>query len=313
MSLLDSVRVASPCRQAWEDMAGDDRVRFCRACRQKVYDLAGFTHREAEALLAEREGRVCVRLFRREDGTILARDCPAAFRRAARWTAGVCASLVGMFGAILSGRPERFRWWSAPDVIPAPPAHGSWILGSAYEVSSFRTVPVRGRLLATPRLDERWLVSLEPVGDVAAGARWPDAYRIEFRGGRFDPEEIAVCRTRTFVVSNAGPEAIRVRADTRGLGAVDWRIAPGGRLVTTFPGAEEEFMLRAGDAEARVRVMAWPWFTWSRPDGSFELPSVPGGEYRAEVWRRGLAPVVQDVVVPETGCFDLEREAPGGR
>lgn len=83
-SLLDSVRVASPCTAAWNDMDGDERVRFCSQCKQNVYNLSDMTREQAEDLVRERAGRVCVRFFRRRDGTMLMRDCPvglAAWRR----------------------------------------------------------------------------------------------------------------------------------------------------------------------------------------------------------------------------------------
>ena len=58
-------------------MPGDDRVRSCSACSRLVYNLAAMTSDEALALIANREGRLCARLFRRADGTIITADCSA--------------------------------------------------------------------------------------------------------------------------------------------------------------------------------------------------------------------------------------------
>lgn len=30
--LLERIRIASPCRAGWEQMSGDERVRFCLQC-----------------------------------------------------------------------------------------------------------------------------------------------------------------------------------------------------------------------------------------------------------------------------------------
>jgi hypothetical protein len=57
-------------------MKGDDRVRTCTVCELHVYNLGAMIRMEAEAFLDAASGRVCVRLFRRRDGTILTRDCP---------------------------------------------------------------------------------------------------------------------------------------------------------------------------------------------------------------------------------------------
>jgi hypothetical protein len=79
--LLENVRVASPCQARWEEMTGDDRVRRCGACDKDVYNLSAMPRDEAERLLAERVGSICVRLYRRADGTVLTADCPVGARK----------------------------------------------------------------------------------------------------------------------------------------------------------------------------------------------------------------------------------------
>lgn len=95
--LLAQVRIASPCSADWEQMTGDERVRFCGACRRHVYNLSEMTAPEAEALIREREGNFCGRIYRRADGTIITADCPYGF-------AAVQARLRrAMYGAFLIG------------------------------------------------------------------------------------------------------------------------------------------------------------------------------------------------------------------
>jgi hypothetical protein len=103
-SPLENVRVAAPCPADWEKMVGDDRVRYCNKCELHVYNLSGMTRREAEALLSNTEGRLCVRFYRRDDGTILTRNCPvglAAFKRRVSRAAGATLSAVlGFFAGL---------------------------------------------------------------------------------------------------------------------------------------------------------------------------------------------------------------------
>lgn len=99
-SPLKSLKVASPCPALWEDMYGDSRVRFCGQCSLNVYNLSGMTTEDAERVIAEHEGRLCVRYYRREDGTVLTQDCPvglAAFRAKVRRFAVASASFVLSF------------------------------------------------------------------------------------------------------------------------------------------------------------------------------------------------------------------------
>ncbi len=97
---LNDIRVASPCPPAWEDMTGDDRVRFCAECKLNVYNLSAMGRDEAEELVRDREERLCVRFYQRDDGTVLTRDCPVGLRaigRAARARLAALASLVFVF------------------------------------------------------------------------------------------------------------------------------------------------------------------------------------------------------------------------
>ena len=97
-SPLDNVRVASPCRADWNAMIGTDRVRFCQLCNLNVYNLSRMTRDEAEGLIATTEGRLCVRFYRRADGSIITSNCPvglAAVRhRVSVMSRAIIASVV---------------------------------------------------------------------------------------------------------------------------------------------------------------------------------------------------------------------------
>src|SRR5262245_44731639 len=80
LEVLSQVRVASPCQQNWEEMTGDDRVRLCGSCKLHVYNLSDMTAQDAAALIRGTEGRLCIRFYRRADGTMLTRDCPVGLK-----------------------------------------------------------------------------------------------------------------------------------------------------------------------------------------------------------------------------------------
>ncbi|MDB4968068.1 MAG: hypothetical protein JWN44_3757 [Myxococcales bacterium] len=97
--VLDKLRIATPCKADWDDMKGDDRVRFCGRCEKNVYNLSEMTRADAEALVREKEGRMCVRLYQRTDGTVLTNDCPVGVRRA-RLRQRVWASVSGVAASV---------------------------------------------------------------------------------------------------------------------------------------------------------------------------------------------------------------------
>lgn len=82
---LQDVRIASPCTSDWSKMTGDDRVRHCAECNLNVYNFAAMTGFEIAELLANRQGRrVCARIYRRADGTMITQDCPKGLRAVIR-------------------------------------------------------------------------------------------------------------------------------------------------------------------------------------------------------------------------------------
>jgi hypothetical protein len=111
---LERLRIAVPCQAAWEGMAGDERVRHCTLCSLNVYNFAEMTRNEVRELLMRTEGRVCARLYRRADGTVLTRDCPTGLRavrqRASRVAAALIAAVCSLpafaFGARTCEKPR---------------------------------------------------------------------------------------------------------------------------------------------------------------------------------------------------------------
>lgn len=107
LPVLDNIKVAAPCAAEWSKMSGDDRVRHCGDCDKRVYNLSAMTRDEAQALLVEREGRLCVRFYKRHDGTILTADCPVGTRRRrrVRWAAAGFTAMLA--GAVLGFASKR--------------------------------------------------------------------------------------------------------------------------------------------------------------------------------------------------------------
>ena len=134
-------------------MSGDERQRYCSHCRLNVYDLGAMSREEATAFIQQREGRTCVRFFRRHDGTVLTRDCPVGLRavrmRLTRAVAALAGLLVALIGGTLFGSragrlaPDGFRspadalaHWVEPEpdpetlwmgVIACPPPAGGGV------------------------------------------------------------------------------------------------------------------------------------------------------------------------------------------
>ena len=76
--LLPTIEIDEPCSNSWDSMTGDERVRHCTDCNLNVYNALGLSADDLSALIAEREGRLCMRLYKRPDGSVITRDCSEA-------------------------------------------------------------------------------------------------------------------------------------------------------------------------------------------------------------------------------------------
>jgi len=132
---LEDLSIATPCKAAWSDMtqltAGDERIRFCGQCEKNVYNVVAMTRVEADQLIREKEGDLCIRLHKRADGTVITSDCPVGLEkerlRHRLWAqvAKATASL-GLILGLLTGKARAdasLRDGDKPAVkkIPTPP------------------------------------------------------------------------------------------------------------------------------------------------------------------------------------------------
>lgn len=99
---LNQISVASPCAEPWDTMRGDDQVRHCDRCDKNVYNISVMRLEDIAELVERKEGRMCVRFFRRTDGTILTDDCPVGVRAAVRRKLALAAAFIASIGAWMS-------------------------------------------------------------------------------------------------------------------------------------------------------------------------------------------------------------------
>lgn len=170
LPVLDHVHVAKPCNADWNQMQGDDRVRTCGLCDKQVYNLSELTRAEAEALLIEHAGGLCVRYYRRADGTILLADCEVGQKRyrKRRWLAAAAAAgALGAGGLIASRASDDSRQVmgaapvkeapapvsAEPSSRPKPPPAA--VMGAVPPLPSCPTMPPSEQQLAAQYIREQ--------------------------------------------------------------------------------------------------------------------------------------------------------------
>jgi hypothetical protein len=150
---LDRVSVAAPCPANWDAMIGDERIRFCNQCELNVYNLSAMSRRDAEALIAGTEGRLCVRYYRRKDGSIITEDCPVGLRRlksrAMKVRRALGSALLGFLAGVgIHGVLERFG--SFLEDVPIGYRHTMGVMVEPPVTGQMIAPPVQGGMIMEP-------------------------------------------------------------------------------------------------------------------------------------------------------------------
>ncbi|HEY7162279.1 MAG TPA: hypothetical protein VH815_13520 [Acidobacteriota bacterium] len=111
---LEQIKIASPCPASWEEMIGDNTVRFCQICSKNVYNLSSMKTVEAQTLVMNKQGKLCGLLYLRKDGSVMTSDCPVGFgeirrrliKRVAK-VAGAAFALIGLQQFFVGDRSLR--------------------------------------------------------------------------------------------------------------------------------------------------------------------------------------------------------------
>jgi hypothetical protein len=69
-TILDRISIPSPCSADWDEMTGNEQVRFCQHCSKHVNNLSEMTRKQALEMVARSKGRLCVRYYRRPNGRV---------------------------------------------------------------------------------------------------------------------------------------------------------------------------------------------------------------------------------------------------
>ncbi|HXI23433.1 MAG TPA: ankyrin repeat domain-containing protein [Pyrinomonadaceae bacterium] len=95
---LDRITIPKPCDADWDEMIGNDQVRFCEHCSLHVTNLSSMTRPEAMRFVAKSRGRLCVRFIETPLGDVLA-EGPEKLHRISKRVSRVA---TGAFSATLS-------------------------------------------------------------------------------------------------------------------------------------------------------------------------------------------------------------------
>ena len=155
---LDNIRVAAPCSADWDSMFGNERVRLCEKCDLNVYNLSEMSRVETDRLINQAEGRLCVRFYRRRDGSIITQNCPVGLsaikRRCSRVATAVASFVLSLMAGVGFYRFADKRVWFRPHVM-----------GGIATADRNRPLPpsVQGEVVVSPSPEEIVMGDLVPI------------------------------------------------------------------------------------------------------------------------------------------------------
>jgi len=96
---FDRITIPAPCDADWDQMIGNDQVRFCEHCNLHVTNLSTMTRQEARRIVERSQGRLCVRYLQSPDGQIITKQIKEKLHPIARQISRIAA---GAFSATLT-------------------------------------------------------------------------------------------------------------------------------------------------------------------------------------------------------------------
>jgi hypothetical protein len=156
-STLDKVRIAAPCSADWDSMFGNERVRFCEQCELNVYNLSEMSKADAERLIGQTEGRLCVRFYRRQDGSIITQNCPVGLRAIKRRLSRVATAVATSVLSFIAGTS---LYSIADKLLLRPPVTGVLVMVDDHQADPRS---VQGALAVSPSPDDLVMGELVPI------------------------------------------------------------------------------------------------------------------------------------------------------
>jgi hypothetical protein len=140
---LEVIRVEEPCKADWDAMTGDAARRFCAGCQKHVHNLSAMPREEAERLVCESAGHLCVRFETAVDGQVVTLDYGPRARIRGGWKLW---TLVGFIGAALASAAHALTG-TKPVAPRTPPIMGDMV---AVRMTPPSTRPVPMGRIACP-------------------------------------------------------------------------------------------------------------------------------------------------------------------
>ena len=189
-SFIDAVEVQSPCSENWDEMTGNEKVRFCLHCAESVNNVSEMTRKEAMRLVRRSEGRLCVR-YQVNPKTKLPMFSPrlTQIARNSGLAAGVLTASMAMSGGVFAqseqAPTESIRMVSTEKPGGVPSKISGYVTDPNGAVIPYAVVSVTNLSTNEYKAVNSSAEGLYEFTDLA-----PGSYKIKFEAGGFEMREV---------------------------------------------------------------------------------------------------------------------------
>lgn len=134
MSKNDIFEVKDPCSESWDEMTGNDEVRFCSHCAKSVNNISTMTRKEARKLVLRSNGTICLHYIQnpRKGGPLFAPQLVKIARRTGLAAGVLGASIAAAQPVFAQGSPQPVSVIRA-DQIPVSDGSPAKMSGTVYD------------------------------------------------------------------------------------------------------------------------------------------------------------------------------------
>ncbi|MGB9178194.1 MAG: ankyrin repeat domain-containing protein [Pyrinomonadaceae bacterium] len=202
-NLLDQINIPSPCTADWDSMIGNDQVRFCEHCSKSVNNLSTMMRKQALELVSRSKGQLCVRYYKRPDGTVQTGNSQSQLyqlkRRASKIAAGAFSAALGLCSSAVaqaaSHAPQSisssFELVAGKDgASPLPLSRASATLVGTITDSNGAAVPGARLVLINTRTDQAQTSGTNGDGEYRFESLEAGSYTLKINGFGFLPNTV---------------------------------------------------------------------------------------------------------------------------
>lgn len=230
---FNNLTIPSPCTADWDSMIGNDQVRFCKHCSLDVHNLSQMTRAKAERLVAQSNGRLCVRYHPDPTGKPLTlpvgQKLHRISRRVSRIAAGAFTATLSVTSAVAQ-TSTSYQSGNANPVSASKPI-ARWGLGSSLfgTITDSKGAAISGATISVSNDETSLYTSTNFAGQFRIDGLRAGSFKIRIEAPGFAPDE-----TEGFYVRNN--DETKMDRELR-VGAIEEIVEGESNRVISFGGA----------------------------------------------------------------------------